>query len=64
MKLLVLSILLAVTTIPSPGVQEILAPSETKSVAALPDYNSYRIRKMRALFELRSSPKIFMLKIA
>ncbi len=60
MKLLVLSILLAVPAIPASQVETPLA----QDVAALPDYNTYRIRKMRALFELRTSPKLFILKIA
>lgn len=60
MKLLVLSILLAAPTIPTSQVETPLA----QDVVALPDYNTYRIRKMRALFELRTAPKLFILKIA
>lgn len=57
MKLLVLSILLSIPTLTTSQV-------ETQEIAAMPDYNTYRIRKMRALLEMKTTPKLFVLKIA
>lgn len=59
MKLIILSIFL---TVPY-HIQ--MSHSSTKNVvAALPDYNAYRIYKMRAFFEIKSTQKLFVLKIA
>jgi hypothetical protein len=55
MKLLILSIFLSAQTPIQPP---------TQTVAALPDYNAYRIHKMRALLELKTTPKMYMLRIA
>lgn len=57
MKLLVLSILLSAPCLLS-------SPAKTQDVAALTDYNSFRIYKMRSFLELKTSPKIYILKIA
>jgi hypothetical protein len=57
MKLLVLSILLSAPCVFS-------SPAQTQDVAALTDYNSFRIYKMRSLLELKTSPKMYILKVA
>jgi hypothetical protein len=57
MKLLVLSIFLSIPVLTTSQV-------ETQEIAALPDYNTYRIHKMRALLEMKTTPKLYILKIA
>ncbi len=57
MKLLVLSILLAAPCLVS-------SPSKTQAVAGHADYNSFRIYKMRSFLELKTSPKVYILRVA
>ena len=57
MKLLVLSILLSAPCLLSSSV-------ETQEVAGHTDYNSFRIYKMRSFLEIKTSPKVYILKIA